>query len=375
MSDLVHIAQQLAHTVEKTAVAKDSAGQHLNEEVEKLKESGILAATVPQRLGGPETQPTDIAEIFRLLGTADGSFAQIPQSHFVFSRWLFSGEKPEEEDKWAQRLLDGALIANAQAELGEPTLLHKDGEHFLLKGEKHFCTGSIHADYLAITARKPGDDTQTLGVFLPADSPGVKTIDDWNGLGQRLSGSGTVRLNDVECTNSDIYTFDAALQLPTYGSFAQLLHLGIDVGLLDAALNDAFSHLNSRTWPEPYNDSPSDTLTYHLAGELQAQRFAANASLEKAAAAVEAAWNDEATNEEAALAVAAAKTIVSSASVDIASRAYELLGTAVATGSDPFVRYWKNLRTHTLHERRRDKLAAVGRAVVTGQPPQLSTKF
>lgn len=156
MSDLVHIAQQLAHTVEKTAVAKDSAGQQLNEEVEKLKESGILAATVPQRLGGPETQPTDIAEIFRLLGTADGSFAQIPQSHFVFSRWLFSGEKPEEEDKWAQRLLDGALIANAQAELGEPTLLHKDGEHFLLKGEKHFGISVLTENHAPVVRQLAG---------------------------------------------------------------------------------------------------------------------------------------------------------------------------------------------------------------------------
>ncbi|MFP7366401.1 hypothetical protein SFC07_11620 [Corynebacterium callunae] len=173
-----------------------------------LKESGLLAAHVPARLGGPELALSEIAEITRILAIADGSLAQIPQSHFTFSCWLFMGDHPDQEELWAKRLLGGALIANAQAEF-EPLTL-QDGR---LNGVKKWCTGSTWADYLAVTVRS--DD---LGVFIPADARGVRIIDDWRGLGQQGTGSGTIKFEQVAVDLT--YSRAHALALPAYGAFA-----------------------------------------------------------------------------------------------------------------------------------------------------------
>ena len=46
-----------------------------------------------------------------------------------------------------------------------------------LNGRKIFCTGSIYAEVIMVTARRPGEDRQTLAAFLPVDAPGL-TVDD-----------------------------------------------------------------------------------------------------------------------------------------------------------------------------------------------------
>ncbi|KQB87048.1 acyl-CoA dehydrogenase family protein [Corynebacterium lowii] len=331
------------------------------EGVALLRSSGLLAATVPAHLGGPGWAPSEIAQALRILATADGSLAQIPQSHFVFSRWLFS-QQPQRQELWARRLLAGELIANAQAEPQGPVLAHEGR----LDGTKHFCTGSLHADYLAITARRPGEEAPSLGIFLPVSAPGIEIRDDWHALGQRATGSGTVVLADAPFSPADAYSFPQALALPGYGAFAQLLHTAIDVGLLSAALDETFARLRG---------GEHDALTFHLAGELQSRRYAAEAVLEKAGSGVDKLWAGELGAAEAALGVAAAKTLVSEVSVEVASRTYELLGARAAAANDGHDRYWRDLRTHTLHERRREKLAHLGRAYVTGQAPELGPQL
>lgn len=347
------VVQTATEIIEKIKVGEDG--------VSLLRSSGLLAAIVPASWGGLELLASEIAQVLRILATVDGSLAQIPQSHFVFSRWLFS-QKSEYQELWARRLLSGALIANAQAEPHGPVVAHNG----LLNGTKHFCTGSLHADYLAITARRPGGETPELGIFLPVGAQGIEIHDDWRGLGQRATGSGTVTLNDVLFTPSDVYSFTEALNLPGYGAFAQLLHMAIDVGLLSAALDETFNRLRGRE---------HNALTFHLAGELQSRRYAAEAVLEKAGQSVDQLWAGDLDPYEAALAVAAAKTLVSEVAVDVASRGYELLGASAATEDDGYDRYWRDLRTHTLHERRREKLAHLGRAYVTGINPELGPQL
>lgn len=343
--------------------------------VARLRASGLLAATVPARFGGPELPASVIAEVLRILATGDGSLGQIPQSHFVFTRWLFTGTHPRAERRWADLLLDGTLVANAQAER-EPTVL-QDGR---LTGEKIFCTGSAYADVLAVTARRPGEDHQSLVVFLPADTTGIRVLDDWgerSPLGQEFTASGTVVLDNVAVPPDAVRAFDTQSGPPAYGAFAQLLHTAIDVGISGAALDAALALSRDGA----ADASGPDPVTAHLAGDLVAGQFAAEAVLEKAGRAVDATWAQDGTQDAAAgpaatasLAVAAAKTTTGRLTVDLASRLFELTGTRGVTGpgrsdSGDLTRHWRDLRTHTLHERRRDKLVVLGRTALTGEDP------
>ena len=56
-------------------------------------------------------------------------------------------------------------------------------------GEKFYSTGTLFSDYLTVTATTDHDSVAT--VVVPADRTGVKLVDDWDGFGQRRTGTGT----------------------------------------------------------------------------------------------------------------------------------------------------------------------------------------
>ncbi|WP_126194364.1 acyl-CoA dehydrogenase family protein [Tsukamurella paurometabola] len=241
----VAAARELAGRFADGAIARDRERRLPHAEVEYLSDAGLFALTVPARFGGPDLPPSVVAEVFRTLATADGSLAQIPHSHYVYLTALRLAGSEALQRKIFEQVLDGARIANAQSERGGRTVadvtttLTRTAEGAHLDGEKFYCTGSPYAHLLAVLARDAGSGEQVV-VFVPADTPGIAIADDWNALGQRTTGSGTVRFDDVAVPLDAILPRSPAVSAPTgYGAFAQLLHVAIDTGVARGALEAA----------------------------------------------------------------------------------------------------------------------------------------
>ena len=71
----------------------------------------------------------------------------------------------------------------------------------------------------------------------------------------------------------------------------------------------------------------------------------------------------------ASLAVAAARAATTKASVDAASRLFEVSGTRSALDSLNLNRHWRNARTHTLHDPAAWKVRHLGRYALEGTLP------
>ncbi|PJO39238.1 SfnB family sulfur acquisition oxidoreductase, partial [Delftia acidovorans] len=73
----------------------------------------------------------------------------------------------------------------------------------------------------------------------------------------------------------------------------------------------------------------------------------------------------------ASVAVAQAKALCTSASLLAGSKLFELAGTASTLAGQGLDRFWRNARTHTLHDPVRWKYHAVGNYVLNGiRPPR-----
>ncbi len=59
-----------------------------------------------------------LAEVFRLLASADASLAQIPQNHFVYVNVLRRQGTPEQQTFFFDEVLAGRRFGNAQSEAG-----------------------------------------------------------------------------------------------------------------------------------------------------------------------------------------------------------------------------------------------------------------
>ncbi|MGQ4512993.1 SfnB family sulfur acquisition oxidoreductase [Streptomyces sp. DW26H14] len=374
------VAAELADAFREGAARRDAERVLPRDELDRMAASGLLGITVPAAHGGADVRVTTLAEVFRLLAAADASLAQIPQNHFVYVNVLRRQGSPAQREFFFREVLAGRRFGNAQSEAGtrhvqdiRTRLTPRGDGTYVLTGEKHYSTGALFADWVPVLARTEEDALHV--AYVPRHAPGVTVVDDWDGMGQRTTASGTVRLTDVVVPADRIVPHHLTFQGPQlHGAVAQLLHAAIDAGIAADALSEAaaFVRTKSRPWFESGGDSAvEDPLLVQRFGELALQVRASDALLVAAARAVDEAAADltDDTAAEASIAVAAAKVQAANAAVDLGSALFEVAGTRAALGSLNLHRHWRDARTHTLHDPSRWKIQHIGRYVLTGARP------
>ncbi|MFE5210980.1 SfnB family sulfur acquisition oxidoreductase [Streptomyces sp. NPDC056600] len=382
-AEALAVAAELAELFRPEAAYRDAERRLPEQELGELSASGLLGVTVPAEYGGADVRQETLTEIFRLLASADASLAQIPQSHFVYVNVLRRHGTDEQRKFFFGEILAGARLGNAQSEAGTRhvqdirTRLEPLGDgSYLLTGTKDYCTGALFADWIPVLAR--AEDGEPHVAYVPRDAEGVTVVDDWDGMGQRTTASGTVRLAAVRVPADRILPHHLTFRGPQlHGAVAQLLHAAIDAGIADGALGEAvaFVRTKSRPWFEGveagYPEAFDDPLLIQRFGELAVQVRAAEALLSSASRAVDAARADltDDTAAEASIAVAAAKVTAGKAAVEVADALFEVSGTRSALASHRLDRYWRDARTHTLHDPARWKIQHIGRHTLHGTRP------
>lgn len=377
-AEAIDTATRLAAEFAASAGDRDRNRLLPHTELDRLSRSGLLALSVPAGFGGADVGIGTIAEVFRLLATSDASIAQIPHSHFVFLDALRRQGDDDQQDRIFADVSRGARLANAQTERGgrtvtdDSTALYRSSAGGLeLTGTKYYSTGALFADLLAVRAVW---DARKVLVYVPRDAPGVSVVDDWDGLGQRTTASGTVTLDRVPVTGDQVVDFASLFDGPTtFGARAQLLHAAIDAGIARGALDTAADAVrDARPWFEAnVEHAHEDSLLVQQAGELDLQVRAAESLLSAAAADIEIAERDPTVDStaRASISTAAAKVAAARAAVDVSSALFEIGGTRSAAARLNLSRFWRDARTHTLHDPVRWKIQHIGRWVLTGAPP------
>ncbi len=377
-AEALAVARSLAADFAKGARERDQDRRLPWAEVERASASGLWAITVPRQYGGADVSAVTLAEVVAILSESDGSLGQIPQNHYYALEVLRVGGSPEQRSAFFARALNGERFGNALAEIGTKdfkrrTRLIREAEGWFVDGCKFYCTGALYAHWIP-TLVVAEDETSFLA-FVPRDAPGVTITDDWDGFGQRVTGSGSVAFDRVWVEPEWVVPFAASFARPTtIGPVAQIMHAAIDLGIGRAALADTVSVLRDRA--RPWIDSGvsravDDPLTLQGVGEVKLRLRAAEALLRRAGRVVDAARAapDEDSVARASVAVAEARILTTKAGLLAASRLFDYGGASSTAREDGFDRHWRNVRTHTLHDPVRWKYQAVGRYHLTGERP------
>ena len=384
-------ASSLAGEFAAGAAERDARRALPYAELDRLAASGLLAITVPAAYGGADLDAATVTEVFRLIAQGDPNIAQIPHSHFVYVNQLRWQGDLDQQARLFTEVLQGKRFGNAQTEFGTKhvwdhrTALTPDGRtgegvrRWRLNGTKFYCTGALFSDWIPVLTHL-GVDGPMHVAWVRRDAEGVEVVDNWDGIGQRTTASGTVRLREVAVTDEWITPYAATFEGPqTYGAFAQVLHAAIDAGIARAALEEAAEFVRTKSRPYPdagVERAADDPLTVHAFGEMELALRGTEALLAEAARKVDAAdavLDDaeryEAGAAEASLAVAAARASSAQVSVAIASRVFEVAGTRSALAGVGLDRHWRNARIHTLHDPAAWKVQHLGRWALDGAPP------
>jgi SfnB family sulfur acquisition oxidoreductase len=378
-AEAITAARAVASRIAKGAILRDRQRLLPFDEMEWISDAGLLAITVPKVFGGAGVRAGTLAEVIAILSSADGSIGQIPQNHFFMLEALRLQGSEEQKRFFYPRILEGERIGNALSEIGAKTAhdhatrISRDGDVYRVNGKKYYSTGVLFAHWVAVVAND--DDNVSMIAFIPRDTRGITIIDDWMGFGQRVTGSGTTVLDNVEAHPISILSFAALFQQPTsMGPLAQIMHAAIEAGIARGALADTIEYVRTRS--RPWKDAGvehayEDPYTIAQVGEMRIRVSASDALLARAGKFVDAAAADSTVETVAAasIAVAEAKAVSTEAALFVANKLIELAGSRATLLEFGLDRHWRNARTHSVHDPVRWKYRAVGDFWLNGVNP------
>lgn len=378
--DPLVIAEALARDFAVTAVQRDRDGGTPKRERDALRASGLLALIVPARLGGIGASWATAMRTVRAIAHADGSVAHVfGFQHLLLATVRLFGTQTQ-FDALASATLEKRLFwGNALNPLDTRVTIERKGGGRRLNGEKSFCSGARDADALIVSAIDSATGKLVIAA-IPGNRPGVVARDDWDNMGQRQTDSGSVVFEDAIVDEAELLVDPGPLG-STFATLrpliAQLTLANVYLGIAEGAFDEARSLTRAR--PRPWFASGVERISedpYVLAafGDLYAELEAGRSTTDAAAARLDDAWAREddlspAERGKVAVAVAAAKVTTTRVGLDVTSRIFEATGaraTATRVGLD---RYWRNVRTHTLHDPVDYKRRDLGRWLLTDAWP------
>lgn len=383
--DSAVVAERVAAQLAASAVERDRAGGTALRERALLRESGLLLLSIPSVFGGHGAGWAETMRVVRRIARADGSLAHLLGFHhlLVATVRLF-GEERQWRAAYEGTVRNTWFWGNALNPLDQRTVIQRaaegasDGVRWAVNGTKTFCSGASDSDRLIISALDA--DRRLVVAAIPTGRAGIRVLDDWDNMGQRQTDSGTVIFEDVEVADDEILRRPGPLGSVVASlrpSIAQLVlanvFLGIGEGALEAAR--AYTREQSRAWAASGVSSASDD-PYILRnyGEMWLGLRTAGALADLAGAALDDAWirGDALTAEQrgiTAISIASAKVASSRAGLDVASRLFEVAGARATAARSRLDRFWRNVRTHTLHDPVDYKLRELGRFALLDEIP------
>ncbi|WP_297004201.1 acyl-CoA dehydrogenase family protein [uncultured Corynebacterium sp.] len=355
------------------AADRDRNRELPHEQIRQLRDAGFTALRVPVEHGGLGASVRQSFALLTDLATADPNLTQALRVHFsTVEGFLAAGDT-----EGLRRAGEGVIYGNAISEKGvgavdryQTRLTPTDNGNYQLNGTKFYSTGTLYADVVSVAADLDG---RRVTVLVDSDAPGVHQFDDWDGFGQRLTGSGTTVFTAVPVAAGTVTEGgygDAGHVIDT--AYLQLFHLSALAGISRRAADDARDRVISRkrTFSHAPADLPrEDPLIQAVLGRVYAAASVARAAVLAVADAVASSFGspeDVALIDAAELAASEAQVALVPLVLDAVTEAFETGGASVVSEKLDLDRHWRNARTLAVHNPVVYKQQAVGRYHLTG---------
>ncbi|KAK4057055.1 hypothetical protein OIO90_001955 [Microbotryomycetes sp. JL221] len=389
--DFLARAQQVAELLALDVAERDRDNVVPSRQVQLLKDAGLVTALGPIEHGGGGLSFEQGYKLQRAVSAGDGSIGQLLAYHYLWSytAWVVGTE--EQAAYEAERYTKGKYFIGGAVNPRDSDLAVSetpDGRNLVFNGRKAFSTGSKVSDLTVLEGVFEGTETH---VFALAESkqPGIVYGDDWKDvLGMRGTQSGSVTITNVVVPWARALGFDPATKaFQPLGAFNTLLlpaiqntfsnfYLGIAQGALAQAAK--YTVKNTRAWPFAGDVKSTGHEEFYIQetyGELQSKLWALEAQLDRTGELIGALLsrqNRQVTDEErgqVAVRIAATKVTATEIALEVTTKIYEVLGARSIAFKASFDHFWRNVRTHTLHDPKPHKAAEVGRFVLKGELP------
>jgi acyl-CoA dehydrogenase len=186
----------------------DELGKMPMEVFQAAWELGLMNVELPESVGGLDVSTVEGCLIAEELAYGCAAIATSIMCNHLGALPLMIGGTEEQKNFWLSKLMDEMCFVSyacSEPEAGSDvasmrTKLVKDGEGWILSGEKRWITNAAHAKFFTGFATiDPSLRHKGITAFvIPADAPGVSIGKKENKLGQRASNTCDVNFDDVK---------------------------------------------------------------------------------------------------------------------------------------------------------------------------------
>ena len=382
LSNPIDIAKQLATEFEKSAAERDKQGGNPKAQRDLIRKSGLLSLSIPQQYGGQGESWTTIFKTIQTIAQVDSSLAHVYGFHHLLIATVQLFSQPEQYADWFKKTATENLFwGNTLNPLDRRTTATQVAEdEFVFHGDKSFCSGSMDSDILLCSGFN--DAGKLLIGVIPTAREGVSFLGDWNNMGQRQTDSGTSHFEQVKIHKDELLLNPGPLSTP-YSSLrpliAQLIFVHLFLGVAEGAFDVAKQAVQSqKAWSKSLaEDAVNDPFTQKHFAEFYVQLEGVRLLAEKAVNTLQKAWQvGEALSAEqrgeVSIAIATAKIAATNTSLFVTQNIFQVMGARATTAKLNLDRFWRNVRTQTLHDPIDYKYQEVGEWVLTDKVPDPS---
>ncbi|MCJ1342629.1 hypothetical protein MMC31_000816 [Peltigera leucophlebia] len=388
-------ATQVSEILAQDATIRDKENKSPLAEVSLLKSSGLTRVLGPKEYGGGG-QSWDIGyKVIREIAKGDGSIGQLLGYHLL---WTFTANvvgTDEQKDRFQKLITENIyFVGGAVNPRDNDQKIVDDGEHIVFSGFKNFNTGGVVSD-LTVLEGVYEDTDKHIFALVPTKQPGIQFSHNWDNVGLRLTESGSVNIDNIRAPWTDALGWDpkkkapidsilsipyATLLLPTIQLVFSNFYIGIALGALSYATDYTKKH--TRPWPYTPNPAKSGVEEFpilqrygswfaHLraaeslanqAGTVIANTYAAHSATRSTLSARE--------RGEVAEWVASVKVVATDTALRVTQGVFETTGARATANKVGLDRFWRDIRTHTLHDPVYYKEFELGRYVLLGEVPE-----
>ncbi|WP_222194612.1 acyl-CoA dehydrogenase family protein [Modestobacter italicus] len=256
-ADLLDLTRQLAtEELAPRAAAAEAAEEFPRDVFRTLGRAGLLGLPYAEELGGGG-QPYEVyLQVLEEIAAAWASVGVGVSVHGLSCFGLATRGTPEQQRRLPEMLGGEQLGAYCLSEPhagSDPAAMRtravRDGDSYVLTGEKAWTTHGGHADFYKVMARTSDDGARGISCFLvPADSAGLSADTAERKMGLTGSTTATMRFDGVRV--------DADRRLGEEGEGLSIALAGLDAGrlgiaavatgLAQGALDDAVAYAQER---------------------------------------------------------------------------------------------------------------------------------
>ncbi|GGP38629.1 acyl-CoA dehydrogenase family protein [Streptomyces abikoensis] len=373
----------VAKSLAEGTITRDLNRELPREQVRAVADAGFSRLRIPKECGGDGLTIPEWGDVLVELAAADSNIPQIFRGHIAFVEDMVHRPDDDYRKLWLGRLLDGEVVGNAWAEAGPTTMGQKNtlftwkGDELTVSGKKHYTTGSIFADWADVSGIHEG---QSVAGFVSMHQKGVTVHDDWDGFGQRTTGTGTLLLDEASVDPRDVAPFEKRIRYQA--ALYQWILLVVQAGIAVAVEREVTEAVRNRKRNYSHSSAElakDDPNIQSLVGEISSIAYTARALTRGVAEALQwasetgVAGRDSEEDREANLVAEIrseqAQVMLSELVPRSATLLFNALGaSATSTGSD-LDRHWRNSRTVASHNPVIFKQRAIGDWLLNGTLP------